>query len=108
MSDEKTTDNSQNITFPVNLRLSSRTPAIYAQLMTVTPSADEVILSFFEVQSPVIQTPEVLEQIKATGLQAECVARIAVAPRRFLEFAQKITEVANSYSVDKVRDEAQE
>lgn len=100
MSDEKVkvVENSDSI--PVHLRVLPRTPALYVQFMAVSPSTDEVILSFFEGQPPLMQSPEAFEELKKTGLVADCVARIAVTPKRFVEFVRLMSETAKAYSND--------
>ena len=97
MSDEKIEIVETNEAVPLHLRVLPRTPAFYVQHLAVSPTSDEVILSFFEVQPPLDHSPEALEQLKKTGLIADCVARIAVTPQRFVEFARLMSEMAKVY-----------
>ncbi len=99
MLDEKLEGAEKSNSVSVHLRVLPRTPALYVQYMAVSHSPDEVILSFFEGQ-PLVQSPEALEELKKTGLVADCVARIAVTPKRFVDFVRVMSETAKAYSND--------
>ena len=72
-------------------------PTVYATHSFVQETADEVIVSFFEVVHPIINPAEKEEGAKLlreTGVVAECVARITIAKHKFPEMAQGFAETA--------------
>ncbi len=102
---EKTEVVETNESIQIHLRVLPRTPAIYVQHLAVSPAPDGVILSFFEVQPP-LGSPEAMAQAKKIGLVADCVARIAVSPERFVQFAQLMSNMAKIYEEDSVPEES--
>jgi hypothetical protein len=63
----------------------------HATNLVIQSNPHEFVLSFFEAIPPIVlgSPAQVQEQIsKMKGLEAECVARIIVAPGRFKEFVQ--------------------
>ncbi|MGH9755071.1 MAG: hypothetical protein ACREA2_20020 [Blastocatellia bacterium] len=75
--------------------MSDVLPSVYAQHMAIQTGADEVVLSSFEVFPPLnISGPEELEAIRQEGVPAECVARVTVSKKRFIEFANLYHNIA--------------
>lgn len=99
MDNEKNTS-ADSIRVKLNFRVPSRMPTLYAHHMTIQPSENEVLLSFFEVIPPLtLGEPE--DQIKAlqeTGVIAECVARITVAKNTFPDFTQAMQQTLSQMS----------
>lgn len=109
MEEEKATNNSEreeeqaksleNVV-PINFRIPSKMPSVYATHFFVQDSPDEVILSFFEVVHPILppdpgeERDKGLERLKQTGVVAECVARVTVAKHKFPGFAQAMMTTA--------------
>lgn len=59
----------------------------YAHHLIVQGSDQEVTLSFFEAQSPILLgTSEEQKAILEKGIRAECVSRIIISKARFPEF----------------------
>lgn len=83
------------INLPIRMNMSTVLPSVYAHHIAVQTSVDEVVVSFFEVFMPLnISGQEELEAIQRAGVPAECVARVTVSRRRFLEFASLLSNIA--------------
>ena len=79
------------VTLPLDWQLPDGTVSRYANNVVVQHTEHEFILSFFEIQPPLITgTPE--EQafkLEALGsVRAECVGRIIINPSRIQDFIQ--------------------
>lgn len=88
----------QSATFPLRHRITGRMPSVYAHNLVIQAMSDEVVLAFFETILPPKPelTSEDLEQLQESGLLAECVARVTLSPRRFLDVADAMNRVAQS------------
>lgn len=79
------------------LKSSGFFPSVYAHHISVQPIRDEVLLSFFEVAPPLLQAPteEDVRQLENEGVPAECVAKVVVSRRVFLEMAELLNRMTN-------------
>jgi hypothetical protein len=86
------------LSMPVKLSMSRFVPSVYAQHMVVQVTADAVLMTFYEVVPPVFTTApltdEAIEELRKTGIRAECVARITVPYNSFPEFARVVAVTA--------------
>lgn len=84
------------IEIPVQFNLPVDMPSVYATNMLVQVSDQEIILSFFEAQPPLVigDTQESIELLKSVGIRADCVAKVIVSPARFEGFVQVLSQVA--------------
>ena len=89
-------DPNQPQTFPLRHRIFGRMPSVYAHNVLIQTLPDEVVVSFFETILPPKSevTPEDVEELKETGLIAECVARITLSHRQFLDIADAMHRTA--------------
>ena len=80
----------------VNFQLSDFIPSVYSQHSLLQTGPDEVIISFFEANFPVmiVPTQQAIERVQKQGIDAECVARVVMSKNRFLEFAKAVAEIA--------------
>ncbi len=82
------------MSMPVRLQMSHFVPSVYAHHMAIQVTLDAVLMTFYEVIPPVFSkvppTDEVVEELRKTGITAECVARITVPYASFREFARVI------------------
>lgn len=69
----------------IHFNLPVEMPSVYGTNLLIQESEFEIILSFFEVQPPILlgTEQENLEEIKKTGVRADCVARVTIAKDRF-------------------------
>lgn len=83
------------INLPIRLNMSDVLPSVYAHHVAIQTSADEVVLSFFEVFMPFnISGHEEFEALQKAGVPAECVARVTISKKRFVEFASLFNNIA--------------
>lgn len=80
-----------------HLRYSGFFPSVYAQHVAIQPIREEVLLSFFEITLPLILSPtkEDLSRLESEGVPAECVAKVVVSKRVFLEIADLFGQTAS-------------
>lgn len=80
----------------VRLNASEFKPSVYANFFALQPGGEEVIMSFFEAWPPIVAegNDESAPLLQDRGISAECVARITVNRKRFIEFADLMTKVA--------------
>lgn len=86
----------EEIEVPLHLEMYNFVPSVLAQHMAIQGTADNILVSFFEANPPIVfdPNPEAVERIKQEGYTAECVARIAIPASRFGEFAKVFAQVA--------------
>jgi hypothetical protein len=80
-----------NYNFPVEM------PSVFATNLVIQPGEFEVIVSFFELQPPLLTSGdqgENIEILKKIGIRADCVSRITIAKERFEGFANAMKKVA--------------
>ena len=81
----------------LNFNIPIEMPSVYATNILIQPGEFEVIISFFEVQPPLMASSdpkENLELLKKTGLRADCVSRVTVAKDRIEGFANAMKQMA--------------
>ncbi len=73
---------------PVNM------PSVYATNMLIQATEQEVVVSFYEAQPPLIteNLEESLEIINKMGVRADCVAKVTVSYNRFHDFVQLLSD----------------
>jgi hypothetical protein len=89
-------ESAENTQIPLRLRIPSRMPSVIAQHLTVQPADDGVLLSFYEVVTPTVLnelTEEQIEELKTTGIPAECVSRVFVPISRYEEFLDAMESI---------------
>lgn len=86
----------EEVEVPVTFVMTNFLPSVVAQHMTIQGFGENFVLSFFELDLPfhIAPSPELLEEIKQAGYEAECVARVTIPKSRFIEFARVLGEVA--------------
>ncbi len=87
----------EGIQLPIHFR-TPRKPSVYASHFFVQETPDEIILSFYEVNQPLItkdREKEMIDEIRITGITAECVARVVVAKHKFPSFLPPIQEIVD-------------
>lgn len=80
----------------VNFHRAEFIPSTYAQHVLLQTGPDEVIISFYEADFPILLSPtdQDVERIKKQGIDAECVARVVMPKGRFLEVAKAFNHIA--------------
>lgn len=86
-------------------------PSVYATNIVLQQMEYEVVVSFYEVQPPILMAgqneAENLAILKKTGLRADCVAKVIISNRRFGAFADIMKELAsNIKAAEKVKKDA--
>lgn len=97
MVEKKQAEKEESVSVKIHFRIPTRMPSLYAHHMFAQQDDAEVILSFFEVISPIIlpgDEEQAFEAMKQTGVTAECIARITIAKQRFPAFAKAIATFA--------------
>ena len=96
MAEKKATGKKQEkADISINFNLPIEMSSVYATNMLVQAGEDEVTLSFFEAQPPLLQgTPEEnLAILKAQGVRADCVARVTISKNRFGNFVNAMKQI---------------
>lgn len=80
-----------------HLKSSGFFPSVYAQQVAIQPVREEILLSFFEIVPPLLLSPseEDLHRLESEGIPAECVAKVVVSKRVFLEIAELFGQTAS-------------
>ncbi len=97
MAEEKEKIEEQRI--PLRFRIPQKMPSVIAQHMTLQPSEDGVLLSFFEVIPPLIPqdfTKEQTQKLVETGITAECVSKVFVPASRYADFVKAMASIVSS------------
>ncbi len=86
----------ESVQMPLHFNMPVGMPSRYATNVLLQAGSDEVIISFFEAQPPLVMTddPQAIEMLKKTGIRADCVSKIVVPKSKFLGFSQAIAEMA--------------
>jgi Protein of unknown function (DUF3467) len=71
----------------------------YATNMLVQTGEQELFVSFFELQQPVLLVPEDAEKLES--VKAECIARIIVTPERLVGFIEVLQKQLDAYNAKK-------
>lgn len=83
----------QAIEIPILFNLPVEMPTVYATNIIVQMTEFEVVLSFYEAQSPLdtesFKTLDI-ETLQKNGVRADCVARVTIAKGRFENIANVI------------------
>jgi hypothetical protein len=80
---------------PLRFNVPDNMPSVYATNLLVQATEQEVVISFFEAQPPLLMTDDVeenLEILKKVGIKADCVARVTISPARFEGFVQVLAD----------------
>ena len=105
MENEKDTL-AETIEVKLNFRMRPGMASVYAHHMIVQPGEHEVILSFFEIIPPLVNTPDQVKYLRETGLMADCIARITVAKERFPLFAMAMQQVLSQLSSEQQEEQS--
>ena len=73
----------------------------YATNMLVQAGEQELFISFFELQQPVLLAPE--DAAKLESVKAECIAKIIVTPERLTAFIEVLQKQLDAYKLKKAR-----
>lgn len=96
-SEKQASDLPKKIEIKARLQMSRIIPSHYAHHMAVQHGADEVVLSFYESVPPILP-PDIsdaeIKQLQEEGVPSECVARITVSKKRFLDFAKLMHDLS--------------
>ena len=71
----------------------------YATNILVQTGEQELFISFFELQPPVLLTPE--DATKLESVNAECIAKIIVTPERLTLFIEVLQKQLDAYNAKK-------
>jgi hypothetical protein len=71
----------------------------YATNMLVQTGEQELFISFFELQPPVLLTPE--DATRLESVKAECIAKIIVTPERLTVFIEVLQKQLDAYNAKK-------
>ena len=79
---------------PLRFNVPVGTISKYATNMVVQANDQEVVIYFFEAQPPIFleESEKNIEELKAVGIRADCVAKITVSKDRFKGFAKVFSE----------------
>lgn len=100
----------ETVKLSLRFRVPDFMPAVYAHHMLVQPVEHEIMITFFQLQSPPIggTKEDVERQIAAVRergfVDSDCVAKIFVSKATFPQFAKAMNEFLTSY-VDERRAE---
>ncbi len=88
----------ENFQLPLHFNIPVGMPSKYATNVLIQVGEDEVIISFFEAQPPIIMndSPEVVEMLKKTGIRADCVAKVVVPKNKFINFSKAFSDIAGA------------
>lgn len=70
--------------------------SVYATNIIIQPGEYEMVLTFFEVQPPLLlgSQEENIALLRSAGVRADCVAKITVSKERFEGFADAMKNMA--------------
>jgi len=71
----------------------------YATNILVQTGEQELFISFFELQQPVVLAPEDVAKIESVN--AECIARIIVTPERLSKFIEALQKQLDTFNAKK-------
>lgn len=87
----------------INFNVPAKMPSVVAHHMTVSEYDGQTVLMFFEVLPPMIisNDPEdrskAVDKLKETGVFAECVAKVTIAPHKLPDFARVLNGFAERF-----------
>lgn len=91
-----TQDDQLQISFNVPIEM----PSVFATNILVQQMEHEVLVSFYEIQPPLLlpgsNEAENLAILKKTGMRADCVAKVIIAKQRFGAFADVMKQFATA------------
>lgn len=73
-------------------------PSVYASNILIQPLEHEVLISFYEMQPPIlpgVNEAENLAILRKVGLRADCVAKVTISKQRFEGFANAFRQAAS-------------
>jgi hypothetical protein len=89
-------DEQLQVTFNVPIEM----PSVYATNIVLQQMEHEVLVSFYEIQPPLLlggaNEAENLAILKKTGMRADCVAKVIIAKQRFGAFADVMKQLATT------------
>ncbi|HEX8397504.1 MAG TPA: hypothetical protein VF644_08760, partial [Pyrinomonadaceae bacterium] len=80
----------------ISFRIPTRLPSVIAHHLTVQPSEDGVLLSFYEVIPPLIRnntSDDEIKKIRDIGVTAECVSKVFVPGSRYEGFVEAMESI---------------
>ena len=96
----KPTETSQDDQLQVQFNVPVEMPSVYATNIVIQQMEHEVLVSFYEIQPPILlagsNEAENLAILKKTGMRADCVAKIIIAKQRFGGFADVMKQLATA------------
>ena len=99
MADERETvveEVQAELPVPLTFRIPPRMPSLYAHHMFVQPTGHEIVLSFFEIITPIFpekMTEDQITALREKGIIAECVARVTIAKDAFPAFVDAMLKI---------------
>lgn len=99
------------VMLPIEWQLPEGTISRYANNIVVQHTEHEFILSFFEIQPPLLlgSPEEQAAKLVALGaVRAECVARIIMSPSRIQSFIEVLQRNYENYSARTQREEGEQ
>lgn len=73
----------------------------YATNMLVQTGEQELFVSFFEMQHPVVLVPEDINKLESVNL--ECIAKIIVTPERLANFIEVLQKQLEAFKAKKAK-----
>lgn len=104
MEEKQSGTREQGVQVPLEFHFPPETISRYATHMLVQHTDHEFIVSFFEIENPVLLGSDEARQEKLQHLdtvRAHCVARVIVAPERMHRFIAAMQENLENYISEK-------
>lgn len=83
-------------------------PSVYATNIVLQQMEYEVVVSFYEMQPPILlpgrKEEENLAILKKAGMRADCVAKVVIAKERFGAFADIMKQLANNLKAEEKKE----
>lgn len=83
----------------INFNAPVDMPSVYATNVIIQPMEFEVLVSFYEIQPPLLMGPEAenLAILQESGMRADCVAKVIISKQRFEVFADLMKQMATTF-----------
>lgn len=85
---------------PISFNVPIEMPSVYATNIVLQQMEYEVLVSFYEIQPPLLlagsNEAENLAILKKTGMRADCVAKVIISKQRFGAFADVMKQFATA------------
>ncbi len=97
----KTKKKPQERNIPMVWKLPDDLLSGYATNMLVQTGEQELFISFFEIQHPVMLVPEDINKLESVNL--ECIAKIVITPERLATFIEVLQKQLAAFNEKKLK-----